>query len=490
MTDIVTTAELVNSSANATTNSDVLSIIMVLLCIAFLIAVPILLILFFVWLAMKKKAMWFGISAAICVVGAIVTATIAISTIVATTPPEEQKEPEQNIEESQKADSESEQLSEDTTTILEETTAEVTTAPHSHTYVETDCWYDFEIYSFDTTRDVQITKECTECGNVTTESRDISVEEMATYLKETCVSYDFEEIARYPSAHNGEYTVFTGEVIQVMESAGITILRVNITNTGNEYYSYYTDTIYVTYKFSDGLKVLEGDIITMWGKSTGEESYTAIFGQTITIPSFTAYYAELNQSNNSASVKPSNAFDESKVLSQLQVTTYTMDTLFSHYAFVEVTNNSEYDLKISVDLKYYNAAGNLVGADSRSENAIQSGTSVLFYTMPDEDFASIEYELSASEEDFYECVVNNLSYTSVTASNKEIVTITNNGTKPAKFVECYMLFFNGNQVVGFDHNYFTDEDSEIKPGQSITKELDCYESYDSYIIYFTGRANK
>lgn len=194
--------------------------------------------------------------------------------------------------------------------------------------------------------------------------------------------------------------------------------------------------------------------------------------------------------NNAVSVEIPDAFDQEKVLSQLQVNTYKMSNDFWHYAFIEITNNSEYDLEISANLKYRNADGNLIGADSCSENAIQSGSTVLFYTMPDEDFATIEYELSASEEDWYECVLNDLSYESVTASEKEIVTITNNGTKPAEFVECSMLFFMGDQVVGFDWTYFTDDDSEIKPGRSITKELNCYEDYDSYMIYFTGRRNK
>jgi hypothetical protein len=43
------------------------------------------------------------------------------------------------------------------------------------------------------------------------------------------------------------------------------------------------------------------------------------------------------------------------------------------------------------------------------------------------------------------------------------------------------------KVVGFDSRYFTDDDNELKPGKTITEELDCFEPYDSYLIYFTGR---
>lgn len=194
------------------------------------------------------------------------------------------------------------------------------------------------------------------------------------------------------------------------------------------------------------------------------------------------------QTNGAQKVEVNTAdFDEEAVLKQLTAQTYSYSNNYWNYGFVEVTNNSAFDLDISVSAKFYDASGNLVGANDRSENAFQQGTSILFYFMPDEKFATIEYELSVDEEEYYECVVKDLSYESVTAKEKEIVTVTNNGTEAAEFVEGTMLFFNGDNVVGFEQHYFTDDDSELKPGKSITKEMSCYEKYDSYKIYFTGR---
>ena len=48
-------------------------------------------------------------------------------------------------------------------------------------------------------------------------------------------------------------------------------------------------------------------------------------------------------------------------------------------------------------------------------------------------------------------------------------------------------FFYGDTVVGYDSNYFTDDDNEIKPGETIMEEMDCYEHYDSIKVYLTGR---
>lgn len=191
---------------------------------------------------------------------------------------------------------------------------------------------------------------------------------------------------------------------------------------------------------------------------------------------------------NTNDVQNQNKFDKTEVLSKLEVKTYKMSRSVWNYAFIEIANNSDYDLSISVDLKYYDAAGALIGADSRSEDPVQSGTSVLIYTMPDEDFATIEYDVSVdTKSSYYECVVKDLSYESVAAKNKEIVTVKNDGTEAAEFVEGSMLFFLGDKVVGYASHYFTDNDSELKPGKSKTVEMDCNETYDSYKIFFTGR---
>ena len=107
--------------------------------------------------------------------------------------------------------------------------------------------------------------------------------------------------------------------------------------------------------------------------------------------------------------------------------------------------------------------------------------------MPDEAFTEMEYDISIEEENFYKCVVSDLSYETVSAKDKEIVSVTNNGEYAAKYVECTCLFFRGGEVVGVARQYFVDGDSELKPGKTITEEMDCYEAYDSVKFFFTGR---
>ena len=173
---------------------------------------------------------------------------------------------------------------------------------------------------------------------------------------------------------------------------------------------------------------------------------------------------------------PAGKFDEETVLSKLEVTKYSYSTKYWHYAFLVIKNNSEFDLRISAEMKFYND-GNLVGASSVSQEAVEAGTETILCTMPDEAFTDIEYTLEAQEESIYECVISDLSYETTSAKKKEIVSVTSNGTEAAEFVEGYVLFFEGDTLVDSDDAYFTDDDFEIKPGKTITKELKCNKNY-------------
>ena len=113
-------------------------------------------------------------------------------------------------------------------------------------------------------------------------------------FKASCATYSYNEIARNPEAYEGERAVFTGEVIQVVQdtSFGMTyyVMRVDVTKKG----SYYTDTVYVTYwPPSDAPRILEDDIIVMYGTLKGEKTYTTILGASVTIPSFSAKYIDI-----------------------------------------------------------------------------------------------------------------------------------------------------------------------------------------------------
>lgn len=110
--------------------------------------------------------------------------------------------------------------------------------------------------------------------------------------QELCEEYTYKEIARNPDDFRGKNIVFTGEVIQVQEGIGNSVtFRVNMTK--NEYGNY-EDTVYCTYSYSDeDSKILEDDIIKIYGECQGDTSYTSIFGQKVTLPEIEIKYFDL-----------------------------------------------------------------------------------------------------------------------------------------------------------------------------------------------------
>ncbi|KAF5410639.1 MAG: hypothetical protein U9N46_03080 [Euryarchaeota archaeon] len=91
------------------------------------------------------------------------------------------------------------------------------------------------------------------------------------------ISYD--DLMRHNDVYVGDIIYYRGEILQVSERRTDTyILRVA---TKQSTYGYHDDIIYVNYK---GDRLLEGDLIDIWGKSKGLKTYEAILGNQITIP--------------------------------------------------------------------------------------------------------------------------------------------------------------------------------------------------------------
>ena len=111
-------------------------------------------------------------------------------------------------------------------------------------------------------------------------------------FKASCIEISYEELARNPENYKDQRMVFTGEVIQCEEIYNTEYYaRVNVTA---DEYGFYSDTIYVTFNIPEGAdKILEEDIVKLYGICQGFVTYTTIFGEQITIPSLDAVYVEL-----------------------------------------------------------------------------------------------------------------------------------------------------------------------------------------------------
>lgn len=158
------------------------------------------------------------------------------------------------------------------------------------------------------------------------------------------------------------------------------------------------------------------------------------------------------------------------------------------FHFVIVKNNTDKTLNVTANSKAYTADGSLVSVDDAEFEALGSGCTSIITEMFDTDveIAYCDTEISAKTDGWYESVIQDLSYTETLIKDGAIYEVTNNGDKAAGFVEGYAIFFNGNEPVGWNRVYFTDDDSELKPGKSISKQLSCSETFDRVEFYLDG----
>ncbi|MCM1276888.1 MAG: hypothetical protein NC299_16250 [Lachnospiraceae bacterium] len=112
----------------------------------------------------------------------------------------------------------------------------------------------------------------------------------------------YQQLARSTNGMEGEFVKFKGEVIQVLEKYEdgyeFYVVMMNITYHGDEYFSYYSDTVMVCIikDFID-VRPLVDDIITVWGVSSGLTSYQSILGDIRTEPCVVASKVQFNSSD-------------------------------------------------------------------------------------------------------------------------------------------------------------------------------------------------
>lgn len=112
-------------------------------------------------------------------------------------------------------------------------------------------------------------------SNPETSAPSMTIEE----IKSTASVISYDDLMRHNDVYVGDIIYNRGEILQVNERRTDTyILRVA---TKQSTYGYHDDVIYVNYK---GDRLLEGDLIDIWGKSKGLKTYEAILGNQITIP--------------------------------------------------------------------------------------------------------------------------------------------------------------------------------------------------------------
>lgn len=124
-------------------------------------------------------------------------------------------------------------------------------------------------------------------------------EDIRNNFIESCESYPYKDIARNPNDYINKNVKFKGRVVQASESQGIfsstksVSLLIAVTEST---YGYYDDNIYCTYTYSNGeSKILEDDIITIYGVCKGDYTYTSVLSAQITVPKVELKYFTIEE---------------------------------------------------------------------------------------------------------------------------------------------------------------------------------------------------
>lgn len=114
----------------------------------------------------------------------------------------------------------------------------------------------------------------------------------------SCKEIAYTDLARNPEKYKGQSFKFTGEVIQTMEPTfgNTVLLRINVTKNGDDSFAFYSDTIVATIYLPSGSdRILEGDIVKIYGDCDGLYSYTSIFDKKVSLPKINIKYCEIQK---------------------------------------------------------------------------------------------------------------------------------------------------------------------------------------------------
>lgn len=154
--------------------------------------------------------------------------------------------------------------------------------------------------------------------------------------------------------------------------------------------------------------------------------------------------------------------------------------------FIIIKNTSDYNLDITTYANFYNESGKLVGVNSSNISTLEKGYETMVNFYQDKDCLYAKYNFEIYKSNYTKPVQSILSYKVSELSDKVILSVTNNGEENLDFVCADILFFKGDKIVGNDFTYFTDRDYELKTGKTLHKELYCYGSYDSYLVFLNA----
>ncbi len=179
-------------------------------------------------------------------------------------------------------------------------------------------------------------------------------------------------------------------------------------------------------------------------------------------------------------------FNAQKIVDNMDVKGYPCSYDEKKYLALVLKNNTDMACKAVVSVDLYNGE-DIIDTEEYTIEAFSGNTENCVWVIADESFTKYTYEIKASEMESYITDVNSkLSCQVNMAKEKAIVSVTNNGDIPARFVDCTAIFFKGDEVIDISSSYCENDDGLIPVGDTEKTTINCYEDFDSVKVYVNG----
>lgn len=129
-------------------------------------------------------------------------------------------------------------------------------------------------------------KRCTVCEEIVErETFDMTEEEKEAWYRKACQKYNYKDIARNPDEYKGKFALITCEIAAVIqEGTAPGELSYYYVYTKSEYGHYWEDPMIVAFDTYGQSRLVEGDIITVYGELNGlsdtwGENYPLLLGK-------------------------------------------------------------------------------------------------------------------------------------------------------------------------------------------------------------------
>ena len=156
-----------------------------------------------------------------------------------------------------------------------------------------------------------------------------------------------------------------------------------------------------------------------------------------------------------------------------------------------VRNKAEETLDLQLTAYAFDAEDRQLAVDQVWAEAVGPGmTGAVRFFWDTDTVDHVKIKVYAKREDRFLDASADLSCETSIEQNKVQLELTNTSGQKLLSVMAYILFFDDEgSFVGYDYDYFTDYDFELKAGSSISGTLECLDadSFDSFEIYLLGQ---